>query len=203
MKVKDYVFFAIIVSILISCNIYTYIQCKEGRVIQTFLYKQNKEYGQRIGDLSGVRNCRINELLLNGKKIPTNIKFMDAEKEELNFSDVIKDNMLVLRYSEMHCDVCVDSIVAKLNAYKHMIGQNNMLLLTTTKNSNYIKRFKKMNRISFGVYEMSKSADSVFVDIGMPYLFVYTSERISNMFVPQEDMKLTDEYLRSIVSKYY
>ena len=125
---------------------------------------------------------------------------------EKKISEVISDNTLILRYSEMHCEVCVDSIVKRLNVYKDSIGLQNIVLLTTSQNFGYMRRFKKINRIPFGIYNIDEALDSVLVDIGMPYLFVYStlSKRINNMFIPQkEDPQLTDEYLHSILMKYY
>ncbi|ADV43356.1 hypothetical protein [Bacteroides helcogenes] len=206
MRKKEYIIIFVLISVLMFCNVYTYLQCKKAHKIQTFLYRLNEESGRQIGYLNGMKECRITELFLNGKIIPTNMVVMDMEKHKLNLPDVIKNNMLILRYSEMHCNVCIDSIIARLNAYKDLIGLNNIILLTTSKSSNYIRQFKKMNKVSFEIYNMDRMADSIFVDIGMPYLFIYTSndKRINNMFIPQkEDSKLTDEYLRSILIKYY
>lgn len=121
-------------------------------------------------------------------------------------SDIMSDNTLVLRYSEMHCDVCIDSIVSKLNIYQDSIGLQNIVLFTSTKNMNYVKKFKRVNNIHFDIYGISNALDSVLVDIGMPYLFVYSfvDERINNVFVPQkENVKFTYEYLHSILLKYY
>lgn len=57
-------------------------------------------------------------------------------------SDIMSDNTLVLRYSEMHCDVCIDSIVSKLNIYQDSIGLQNIVLFTSTKNMNYVKSLR-------------------------------------------------------------
>lgn len=53
------------------------------------------------------------------------------------------DNTLALRYSDMSCDVCVDSIVNRLNIYKDSIGLKSIVLLTNSQNTNYIRRFKR------------------------------------------------------------
>lgn len=116
------------------------------------------------------------------------------------------DNTLALRYSDMSCDVCVDSIVNRLNIYKDSIGLKSIVLLTNSQNTNYIRRFKKINRIDFNVYILDETLDSVFEDIGMPYLFIYSpdNERMNNMFIPQkEELRLTDEYLHSVLLKYF
>ena len=131
---------------------------------------------------------------------------VDMQYREKKIADIISDNTLILRYSEMNCDVCVDSIVKRLNAYKDSIGLSNIVLLTTSQNSGYIKRFRKINKISFSIYNMGEVLDSILIDIGMPYLFVYSSnnDRINNVFVPQrENQPLTNEYLHSILMKYY
>ena len=95
---------------------------------------------------------------------------------------------------------------SKLNIYQDSIGLQNIVLFTSTKNMNYVKKFKRVNNIHFDIYGISNALDSVLVDIGMPYLFVYSfvDERINNVFVPQkENVKFTYEYLHSILLKYY
>ena len=145
-------------------------------------------------------------MLLNGTRVRAGLNVVDLQYREKKISDVISDNTLILRYSEMNCDVCVDSIIKRLNVYKDSIGLSNIVLLTTSRNLGYTRRFKKINKISFGIYNMGKVLDSILVDIGMPYLFVYSSnnDRINNVFVPHKDnQRLTDEYLHSVLMKYY
>lgn len=111
------------------------------------------------------------------------------------------DNMLILRYSEMNCDVCVDSLISKLNLYMDSVGIENIALFTTSQNKGYIRRFKKVNKIKFDIYDIGLKLDSVLTDIGVPYFFVLSrNRRVNNMFVPQSEyIDLTDKYLHSIL----
>lgn len=206
MKKKELFLIIILVSFLVLSNIYGYIRYKEIHEVQSFLYELKKDSDIKIGELGALKECRTNEILLNGIEIPLEVEVVNMQGYKRKLSDIMSNNTLVLRYSEMHCDVCIDSIVSKLSIYQDSIGLHNIILFTSTENLKYVKKFKRVNNIHFDIYSISNALDSVLVDIGMPYLFVYsfTNKRINNVFVPQkENEKFTDEYLHSILLKYY
>lgn len=206
MKKKEYILFGLLFVVLAFSNLYNYIQFQKAREVQTVLYKLKTEADVKLANLGALEDSRTCEMLLNGTRVCAGLNVVDLQYREKKISDVISDNTLILHYSEMNCDVCVDSIIKRLNVYKDSIGLSNIVLLTTSQNLGYTRRFKKINKISFGIYNMGKVLDSILVDIGMPYLFVYSSnnERINNVFVPQkENLRLTDEYLHSVLMKYY
>lgn len=206
MKKKELFLIIIIVFFLVLSNIYGYIRYKEIHEVQSFLYELKKDSDIKIGELGALKECRANEILLSGIEIPLEVEVINIQGYKRKLSDIISNNTLVLRYSEMHCDVCIDSIVSKLSIYQDSIGLHNIILFTSTENLKYVKKFKRINNIHFDIYSISNALDSVLVDIGMPYLFVYsfTNKRINNVFVPQkENAKFTDEYLHSILLKYY
>lgn len=206
MKKKELFLIIIIVFFLVLSNIYGYIRYREIHEVQSFLYELKKDSDIKIGELGALKECRTNEILLNGIEIPLEVEVINMQGYKRKLSDIISNNTLVLRYSEMHCDVCIDSIVSKLSIYQDSIGLHNIILFTSTENLKYVKKFKRVNNIHFDIYSISNALDSVLVDIGMPYLFVYsfTNKRINNVFVPQkENEKFTDEYLHSILLKYY
>ena len=206
MKKKEYILFGLLFVVLAFSNLYNYIQFQKAREVQTVLYKLKTEADVKLANLGALEDSRTCEMLLNGTRVRAGLNVVDLQYREKKISDVISDNTLILRYSEMNCDVCVDSIIKRLNVYKDSIGLSNIVLLTTSRNLGYTRRFKKINKISFGIYNMGKVLDSILVDIGMPYLFVYSSnnDRINNVFVPQKDnQRLSDEYLHSVLMKYY
>ena len=206
MKKKELLLAAILIFFLMLSNIYGYIRYKEMHEVESFLYELKKQSDIKIGQLGALEECRVNEIFLNGNEMPHNLEVINLHGHKKKLSDIMSKNTLVLRYSEMHCDVCIDSIVGKLNIYQDSIGLQNIILFTNTENMNYVKRFKRVNNIHFDIYSISNALDSVLVDIGMPYLFIYSfaEERISNVFVPQkENAKLTYQYLHSILLKYY
>lgn len=206
MKKKELFLSTILILFLVLSNIYSYIRYQEIHEVQSFLYELKKVSDTKIGQLEALKECRTNEILLNGNEISKDLKVMNIQSCRKRLSDIISNNTLVLRYSEMHCNVCIDSIVGKLNLYRDSIGLQNIILLTNTENMSYVKKFKKINNIHFNIYSIDKVLNSVLVDIGMPYMFIYSSndERIRNVFVPQkENAQFTNEYLHSILLKYY
>ena len=206
MKKKELFLTIILVFFLVLSNIYGYIRYQEICEVQSFLYESKKDSDIKIGQLESLKECRANEILLSGNKMSHDLEITSIQGNRKKLSDIMSNNTLVLRYSEMHCDVCIDSIVSKLSIYRDSIGLQNIILFTSTENVNYIQRFKRVNNIHFNIYSISNGLDSVLVDIGMPYLFVYSfaDERINNVFIPQkENAEFVREYLHSILRKYY
>ena len=206
MKKKELFLTIILVFFLVLSNIYGYIRYQEIFEVQSFLYELKKDSDIKIGQLESLKECRANEILLSGNKMSHDLEITSIQGNRKKLSDIMSNNTLVLRYSEMHCDVCIDSIVSKLSIYRDSIGLQNIILFTSTENVNYIQRFKRVNNIHFNIYSISNGLDSVLVDIGMPYLFVYSfaDERINNVFIPQkENAEFVREYLHSILRKYY
>ena len=191
MKKKEYLLIFSLALLLVFSSIYGYIRFRNLHDIQSFLYALKKETDVKIGYLEALRDCRFYEMQLNGKRISHSSCVVDMHGYKRKISDVMPDNTLALRY---------------LNIYKDSIGLKSIVLLTNSQNTNYIRRFKKINRIDFNVYILDETLDSVFEDIGMPYLFIYSpdNERMNNMFIPQkEELRLTDEYLHSVLLKYF
>lgn len=206
MKKKELILTITLMLFLVVSNIYGYIRYKKVRDVQLILYELKKDSDFKIGQLGTLRECRNNEMYLNGIVVSHDLEVTNLEGIKKKLSDIISNNTLVLRYSEMHCDVCLDNVINKLNLYQDSIGIQNIMLFTNTDNINYIRKFKRINKIHFNIYSTDDKLDSILVDIGMPYLFIYSldSKRINNVFVPQkEDVKLTSEYLHLIYLKYF
>lgn len=206
MKKREYVLLGLLILFLVFSTFYGYMQSRKIGEFRLFLKELKQKSDEQMGRIETLKEYRLNEVILNGTNMHADFSVVDIWENKKKMSEIISDNTLILRYSEMHCEVCVDSIVKKLNVYKDSIGLQNIILLTTSQNFGYMRRFKKINSIPFGIYNMDKALDSVLVDIGMPYLFVYStlSKRINNVFVPQKEApQLTDEYLHSILMKYY
>lgn len=206
MKKREYVLLGLLTIFLVFSTFYGYMQSRKIGEFRLFLKELKQKSDVQMGRIETLKEYRFNEVILNGTNMHADFSVVDIWENKKKMSEIISDNTLILRYSEMHCEVCVDSIVKKLNVYKDSIGLQNIVLLTTSQNFGYMRRFKKINSIPFGIYNMDEALDSVLVDIGMPYLFVYStlSKRINNVFVPQKEApQLTDEYLHSILMKYY
>lgn len=206
MKKKELLLTIILVLFLVLSNIYGYIRYKKVRDVQLILHELKKDSDLKIGQLGALEECRNYEMCLNGVEVSPDLEVTNLEGVKKKLSGVISNNTLILRYSEMHCDVCLDSVINKLNLYQDSIGIQNIMLLTNTDKINYIRKFKRINNIHFNIYSTDNKLDSVLVDIGMPYLFVYSfeSKRMNNVFVPQkENVKLTSEYLHLIYLKYF
>ena len=132
MKKKEYILFGLLFVVLAFSNLYNYIQFQKAREVQTVLYKLKTEADVKLANLGALEDSRTCEMLLNGTRVRAGLNVVDLQYREKKISDVISDNTLILRYSEMNCDVCVDSIIKRLNVYRDSIGLSNICLLYTS-----------------------------------------------------------------------
>jgi hypothetical protein len=155
---------------------------------------------------STAKTCREFEIFFNGKTIPLNSKVIGERDSIIYLKDIIYDNSIILRYSELHCNTCVDIMIENLINYSNYIGNKNIILLSTSTTSNYIRQFKKFKNIEFMIYELTYGLEDLFIDIEIPYFFVIekSTMRVNSAFIPQKEYpELIDKYLENIIKEYF
>jgi hypothetical protein len=151
------------------------------------------------------KSCREFEISFNGKKIPPNARVI-GEKDSIYLKDIIHDNSIVLRYSESHCNTCINTMIENLNKFSNYIESKNIILLSTSVSPNYISQIRKVKNIKFSIYELPPDLENLFKDIDIPYYFVIEkcSMRVNSAFVPQKEYpELIDAYLKNVIKEYF
>jgi hypothetical protein len=148
------------------------------------------------------------EVFFNGKIIPNDSKVVEAKGNMVFLKDIIEENTLILRYSDLNCNTCIDTMINNLFSISSFTGNINIIMLVTSQDTNYISLLKKGKNISFPIYKLSAELDKLFTDINLPYFFIIeksiTSIRINSTFVPlKEDQDLTHNYLQNVVQQYF
>jgi len=96
----------------------------------------------------------LNEtLLVNGRTfLGENLYTLNNKKKNIN--DIFgNQNILVFIHSNISCNVCVDSLVTKLNS----IAVNNnfkdkLIGIVNSNDINYVRRFARINKLRFQIY---------------------------------------------------
>ncbi|MCL2651070.1 MAG: hypothetical protein FWD60_08625 [Candidatus Azobacteroides sp.] len=154
------------------------------------------------------KTSRDFEIFLNGKVIPLNSKVIGEKDDEIFLKDIVKNNAIVLRYSDLHCNICIDTMINNLINVSNDIGNENIILLITSQDTNYIPLLTKRKRVSFLIYKLTDELDKLFTDIDLPYYLMIeksnTNMRINSVFVPlKENQHLTHRYLQNIIREYF
>lgn len=146
---------------------------------------------------------RIN---MDGIILNLDCEVVDHKKSTKKISDVLNGNKLILRYSQINCNTCVEEQLKILNTYKDSIGINNILLFADYRNINDLKKFYRINKTGIRVYKLDEQLNGIIKDIGVPYFFVFEKEsnRIISTYIPQKNYSnITTLYLNSIKMKYF
>ncbi len=155
----------------------------------------------------------FNYLLLDGitKNLEYNFVKLDKNLELQNKGDslllselnIIRPK-LVLRYSELNCNVCVDSQFETLNRVTKQIGEENILIFGSYSKLDDLNRFKRINNIHLEIYNLKNIGLSID-DENIPYYFVLDSSLVvKDLFIPKDEYPdLTKSFFELISKKYF
>lgn len=203
MKV-NYLLVLIIVVLLVGFNVYIYRQSETGHIIRNRILQLYERDSVKTSGYKIEREIRSYELENNGKRLSPLLEVFDTDGNKRLLSQIIGSDKLILRYSELNCNTCVNKQLDILNSYVDSIGIDNIVLLTNYDNHIYMKQFKKVAGIKFSIFNVGTELNELIPDIERPYFFIIeTNMRINNMYVPQiDEKKVTESYIHRI-KKYY
>ena len=150
-------------------------------------------------------NFNIN-LLSNGVSLENSI-LTDSTNHKVTINDLFhgEDNLLICRFSELHCQECVTYSILKLIKMSENTGKNHIVFLGSYENNKSMNIMKKylglQDRPIYNVLNLDIPAE----EIGLPYYFtVDKTFKISNLFVPDKLLpNLTNNYLEMINKRYF
>ena len=105
---------------------------------------------------------------------------------------------LVLRYSHIHCNSCVDSVITMLNNFEKQTGVKPLILSQYSSRRDYIN-FVRINQIKHPIYCVEDTL-CVADKLDVPYLFVINKDlQCNNFFIPRKEYTTGIKmYLKSI-----
>ncbi|MDR1756141.1 MAG: hypothetical protein LBR65_04170 [Culturomica sp.] len=132
----------------------------------------------------------------------------DSLNNVLPLSDIWKNGrkqMLVCRFSESHCESCVNFSIQSVLHRVGTIGKEHVLFLGHYRNNRIFNKTKPLYHIhnlnTYNAAELNIPAES----LGFPYYFVLNDDlTVSNVFIPDKATpEITDNYLTMINKRYF
>lgn len=148
-------------------------------VVNAFLIWQNKSKVQPISNpipKQTVTNalqedlalCTYFENLTMGQELEDSD--IQSTHDEIKLKNHLGNSGIVIfRYNEIHCDICVDSTILILNELQDKMDTKNLVYLTTYKNVRDKVNFQRMNKITSPIYNIEK-LDIELEAVGRPYV---------------------------------
>lgn len=128
----------------------------------------------------------------------------DLQGNAINLSQKLTAQpKLVLRYSELSCNICVDTAIAYFSAFAEKAGKDNVILLVEFASEAYLAQFMRFNNINLPhIYRIITDANARDES---PHLFVLDkSQVIKDAFYPMREVPaLSEMYYEVIYKKYF
>lgn len=142
------------------------------------------------------RNIMYFQLYSEGTKLNHLLLLKNEKADSLLINTITGSPKLVLRYSELNCQSCVDAMLTQIQSNSN-ISNENILLLAYYKNPAYLYQFKRMNQLQLPVYSI-KNTGLPPDTLNLPYFYLLDKDlRVSNVYIPEEgDTAAVADYLR-------
>lgn len=125
------------------------------------------------------------QLYTEGAELNPQLEVFNEKGDTLAIVNIISKPVLVLRYSELNCQSCVDDLLTEIKEVG-IFNESNTLLLAYYREPVYLYQFKRMNRLELPVFSIQHTGLPPDT-LNLPYFFLINSRlQISNVFIPEE-----------------
>lgn len=136
-----------------------------------------------------------------------NVKGVESMSGKTNsLSDLFAERpLLVLRYSELHCSICIDYCVEYLKTVAKEVGDTNVIILVSYTGVRDLVVFLRINDIRFPVYKIPENSLGLPAEeSGLPYFFITDESLIARHvhFPDENNPRLTRLFLKLTPEQY-
>ncbi len=136
----------------------------------------------------------------DGEPLSAEIELFTADHNATDLQMLMQDgSKLIFRYSELHCNACVDSMVVKLREYAKEVGPEKVNIWASYRNNRDYFLFLRLNQVNMPVYNVQSTTLSLD-SLEEPYMFVLSPDlHISHIYIPHKEYPgPTYKYLEDI-----
>ncbi len=194
----------VIVFSLFAINIFTWIYFIQSKKQDTITFNQDPSKKDKLHAYESNFITSINN---NGIKLGEVI-LKDSLGNIFSFNDIWEngqEQILVCRFSELHCQSCVNSSIKMLLLWADPIGRNNLLFLGAYRNNRILNRTKYIYDIQDLITYNTPALNIPAEELGYPYFFVLNKDMtVTNLFVPDKaNSAITNNYLELIYNRFF
>ena len=162
--------------------------CKKETPLQISMRNVVEELHRDMVNKHVIHN--LTQLQLQDQQLSKEIPLLSMDRENNFLENIISEQpLLVFRYSEIHCNSCVDQVVQQMNRL-WQDGKRNMALIASYDEYQHFTSFVRANKLQMPTYLLQEEeAKGVFDSEIPPYLFLLDqSLAVKYPFVPIKEM---------------
>ena len=198
-------YYSIVIGILLLCNgviLYRFNKKEEEHTKEiTKLKKESKEYKYEI-----LKESSLHQIKSEAIKLKPVILLEPATGNNIKLSDLISGPKLILRYSELNCDVCVNQEVKNLKNLEKEIGRENIIIIASYNDPKHLNLFRRINQVEAEIYNIGEGKLNIPLETAnAPFLFVLDPSLITKtVFMPSKEIpEMSETYYKLIISKFF
>jgi peroxiredoxin len=129
----------------------------------------------------------------------------DEDGQLLSFNDIFGNDeyVLVFRFSEMHCDICINQHFMMFKELSSKINLNKLVLLSSYSNTKKIKILKHTHKLDFRIFNIMDDIGIPMEKVNNPYFFVVNKNLECHRFFTaiKENPELTISCVKAILTE--
>lgn len=139
----------------------------------------------------------------NGLRFQDTLEDIDGSRPDIKKVMAAGDK-IVLQYSELTCNICVDTALAYFMDFSKQIGEENTMLLVRYKSSGFLNQFIRLNHVHMHHLYKVITEDKEDTD-DEPYLFIMDHDfHQKDVFYPMKEIpEFTHRYYKAMFDKYF
>lgn len=173
--------------IVLFIFLYSASGCKERSDADSFNRKIVEDLHANISTI--YPNNLYIQYSMEGKYIADSIVITDLQGNSKQLKDVMSRPRLVMRFSDINCNTCVEQEMKNLRNFFPPPKSDNIMILATYRSVADLLKFKRINAIDFELYAISANQLPLAGEqISAPYMFVIDkSFQVKFPFVPSKE----------------
>lgn len=174
--------------------------------------------GQLRGEIDSLRylstlerNYAVWPVSDNGKMLNAQLTFHSDSAGRFNLPDflarAVTSPKLVVRYSDVNCNTCVDSLFTSLAGFSDRIGEENVIIMASYHNRRDLFVWKRLNNIRYNVFQVPHDQMGLEIEKkNIPFVFILLpgNGAVHQIFLPmKENTERTRVYLEFIARRFF
>jgi len=193
----DYLLMLALIISIIAILANTYKLSNQNRLIQNL-----KNYSiKQANVINGIAYNDSLQIIYSNTQIDGNIEVVSESGKKYTIKELVDENTLFFKYSQLSCGSCVEQEFKMLAEYISPKHQRKIIVMTDYGDVGLLYRFKRINKISHEMFNVqNQQIISSFENNYLPYYFVVDSSLfIRTIFVPSSSQpNLSKRFLQIV-----